>query len=80
MSKNENSDVNEVRVKELVKEALTATDSLQYPDLLMYIAQNMLRGPLDNVLERLQNKDMVDLHSDAMGTVITRIKKKKGKK
>lgn len=68
-------------IKAKVKEALMATDSLQYPDLLMYVAQQVLRGPLDEVLESLENKGMVEKFSDDMGTVITRIhKKKKGGK
>lgn len=68
-------------IKAKVKEALIATESLQYPDLLMYVAQQVLRGPLDEVLESLEKKGMIDRFSDDMGTVITRVhKKKKGGK
>lgn len=69
--------VEKSEVKALVKEAILATDSVQYPDLLMYLANRMLREPLDEVLQTLEKKDMIERFSDDMGTVITKTKKKK---
>lgn len=65
-------------VKDIVKEAIQATGSVQYPDLLLFVAQRLLREPLDQVLDGLEKKDLIERSDDPMGTVI--IKKRKGKK
>lgn len=68
-------DTNDVR--DHVKEAIQATGSVQYPDLLLFVAQRLLRGPIDEVLARLEKKELIQIDKDHMGAIITRIKKKK---
>lgn len=64
-------------VKEHIKEAIQSTGSVQYPDLLMFVAQRLLRGPIDEVLARMEKKELIQIDNDHMGSIITRIKKKK---
>lgn len=62
-------------VRTLVKEAVQATGDIMYPDLVLFVSARLLRNPIDNALERLEKKGMIDRHSDAMGAVISRVSK-----
>lgn len=69
--------IDKTDVKPHIIEAIQATGSVQYPDLLMFVAQRLLRGPIDEVLARLEKKDSIIIENDPMGSIITRNKKKK---
>lgn len=68
-------------IKEHVKTALQATGEVQYPDLLMYVSQQIIHPLLQQVVEGLEKKELVKCADSTLGTIITKTKKKKkGKK
>jgi hypothetical protein len=64
-------------VKELAKTALKATGEVQFPDLLMYIAQKLIGPVLHEVIEDLEAKGMVTIADSNMGAIITKTSKPK---
>jgi hypothetical protein len=72
------SNIDEKQLKDLAKTAIQGTSAVHYPDLLLFIAQEMLGPTLTKVIERFEKKGLVKCENTMMGTVITAKKKKKG--
>lgn len=64
-------------LKPHIKRAVSATGSVQYPDLLLYLGQQVLRDVADEILDRFEKKGLIERKPDDMGTVIYK-KEKKG--
>ena len=63
-------------IKQHAKEAISTTGEVQYPDLLMYVAQQIIHPVLEEVVEGLEKKGLVKIADSNMGAIITKIKKK----
>ncbi|MET0980109.1 MAG: hypothetical protein ABWX90_02535 [Candidatus Saccharimonadales bacterium] len=63
-------------IKQHAKEAISTTGEVQYPDLLMYIAQKLIHPALEEIVESLEEKGLVTVADSHMGTIITKVKKK----
>ena len=63
-------------VKQHAKNAIKNVGEVQYPDLLMYVAQQMIHPILEEVIDSLEEKGLVLQSASKMGTVITKVSKK----
>lgn len=63
-------------IKQHAKDAIGTTGEVQYPDLLMYVAQQIVHPILEDIVESLEEKGLVKVADSNMGSIITKVKKK----
>lgn len=63
-------------VKELAKAAIKNVGEVVYPDLLMYLAQQLIHPHLEEVVQGLEKKGLITVTESKIGAVITKVAKK----